>query len=122
MDLQSIEFLRSDNTQNHEGLRMIWYNMEINPIAQSICTLNSNSVMAKELKEIFIKTEESNIASMCSPIFRDAIAFRNINNNIIGFLNICYECNKIESHNRTEMPVTKEITNKLQEINPVDNK
>jgi len=121
MNLQSIEFLRSDNTQNHEGLRMIWYNKEINPIAQSIGKIKSDSIKAKELKEIFIRSEESNIVSMCNPIYRDALAFRGTNNNILGFLNICYECNKIESHNRTEMPVTKELINKLQEINPVDN-
>ena len=122
MNIQSIEFLRSDNTQNHEGLRMIWYNNEINPIAQSVGRIDSSSLVAKELREIFVQSEESNIVSMCNPIYRDAIVFRGNNNSIIGFLNICHECNKIESHNRTEMPVTKELINKLQDVNPVDNR
>lgn len=122
MNAKSIEFLQSNNTQNHDGLRMIWYNKEINPIAKSIRKINSDSKIANELKEIFRKSKESNVVSMCSPIYRDAIAFRNLNNEMVGFFNICFECNKIESHNRTEMPVSKELIDKLREImNPVDN-
>lgn len=121
MNVKSIEFLQSDNTQNQDGLRMIWYNKEINPIANSILKINSDSKIANELREIFVKSIESNIVSMCNPIYRDALAFRGLNSEIVGFFNICFECNKIESHNRTEMPVTKELIDKLHEImNPVD--
>lgn len=121
MNAKSIEFLKSDNSQNHEGLRMIWYNKEINPIAKSFLKIQSDSKEAKELKEIFVKSKQTNVVSMCIPTFRDAIAFRGLNNEIVGFFNICFECNKIESHNRTEMPVTKELIDKLREImNPVD--
>lgn len=123
MDIESIEFLKSDNTQNHDGLRMVWYNKGINSIAKSIRKIDSDSKIAKELKEIFIQSKESNTISMCSPNYRNAIVFRGVNNEIIGFLNICFECNKIESHNRTEMPVTKKLIEKLHKItNPVDNK
>ncbi len=123
MNPHIIEFLKSDGTQDHDGMRMVWYNKEINPIAKNVLTIMSNSKRARELEEILCLTQESTIATMCSPIYRDAIVFKTSNNKILGFLNICFECNKIESHNRTEMPVTKELINKLQGIvNPLGNK
>ena len=118
-----IQFLKTNGTVEYDGMRIVRYNNELSSNAILTKTIDANSLIANEIKDLFIRTKESTIASPCVPTYRDAIVYRNSENEIVSYFHICFECAKIESHNRTQMPITNELLNGLNEIlNPADSK
>ena len=123
LDATNIEFIKSNGKEEYDGMRLVWYDNQLNLNSNKHKVITANSSTAIELMEIFKQTKESNIAAPCVPTYRDAIVYRNALNQITGYFHICFECAKIESHNRTQMPITFELMNKLNQIiNPADNK
>ena len=117
-----MEFIKSNGKEEYNGMRLVWYNKELSSNSILHKSIDADSPIAKEIKSQLINTKESNIAAPCIPIYRDAIVYRNEENEIIAHFNICFECLKIESHNRTLMPVTTELMSNLNKIiNPADN-
>lgn len=118
-----LEFIKSNGKEEYDGMRLVYYNNQLSSNSLIHKSVNADSSLATEIKQLFIQTKESNIAAPCVPTYRDAIVYRNESNQIIGYFHICFECSKIESHNRTQMPITVELMNRLNEIiNPADNK
>ena len=117
-----LEFIKSNGKEEYDGMRLVWYNNQLSSNSVEHKIINADSSEAKEIEQLFIATKESNVAAPCVPTYRDAIVYKNESNHIIGHFHICFECSKIESHNRTQMPITVELMNRLNEIiNPADN-
>lgn len=117
-----LEFIKSNGKEEYDGMRLVWYNNQLSSNSLINKRVTADSSIANEIKQLFIQTKESNIATPCIPTYRDAIVYRNALNQIIGYFHICFECSKIESHNQTQMPITIELINKLSKIlTPADN-
>lgn len=69
--------------------------------------LNQTAVMIREIDKSdgayttlsdYLKTEiEEEILFLCAPIYRDAILFYNAKHDLVEGINICFECDRIES-------------------------
>lgn len=82
-----------------------------NPYTQRISgqggNLNPTAVMIREIQKSdqacsslirYLKTEiEEELLFLCAPVYRDAILFYNAGHELVAGINICFECDRIES-------------------------
>ena len=68
----------------------------------------------EKLDLLFSKKCENPFATLCVPIFRDAIVFYSKTNEIIGILHLCFECGKIKDENRNSLEVDFNIFEELE--------
>ena len=61
---------------------------EINKSDETYCTALSDCLKTKIEEELLF---------LCAPIYRDAILFYNVANELVEGINICFECDRIES-------------------------
>lgn len=72
-------------------------NNQLHYSARKTNSFSSTDLQAELLKDIF-KTEINDVpAWMCAPIYRDAFVFYNIQDEIIGVLNVCLSCQYMET-------------------------
>ena len=72
----------------------------------------------RDLEDIFepLFLEMTNpIATMCAPIFRDAVVFYSDTNEINGILQICFSCLSIKNENEDYFDVDYEMFQKLKD-------
>ena len=68
--------------------------------AEKIILIDKREVRINELKKILSKKVVNKIDWMCAPIYRDAIVFYNLKNEIVKILNICFSCEHMETENK----------------------
>jgi len=71
----------------------------------------------EEIKSIFriLKTKlKEQCVTICAPVYRDALVFYSKKGNIVGILQICFSCFRIEDENRIDFEVDHKIYSKLK--------
>lgn len=70
-------------------------NYELSSSARLISTINASSNDSQELLRILNINIQEELRFLCAPIYRDAILFFNASHELVGGLNICFECDRI---------------------------
>lgn len=60
--------------------------------AEQVAVIEWKSAMAHELTKVFHVPSREEFASGCAPIYRDALAFYNLQGKLFRVLNICFQC------------------------------
>ncbi|MVN75036.1 hypothetical protein GO988_01715 [Hymenobacter sp. HMF4947] len=60
--------------------------------ATVIAQINSSSIEAQQVKTIFRNSAAQQFYAGCIPIYRDALVFYSEQGEMLGVLNICFEC------------------------------
>jgi len=72
--------------------------LETNPTAERVAVIKRNTLIAKQLGNIFQSSVGEADFFMCPPIYRDAIVFYNERDIPLTVLNICLECSFMETN------------------------
>jgi len=64
----------------------------IDPTATVGARLAANSIAVQQLAQVVWQASEPEYYAMCPPIYRDALAFYNEEDELVSVLNICFEC------------------------------
>lgn len=75
------------------------YHLTASPVA----TMSCQSAEAQELAAILTQPLQSQNYLMCSPIFRDAVAFYNAKHQLVAILNVCLGCEQLYNEAGTEI-------------------
>ncbi len=82
--------------------------------SEKISTIKKTDIRFKELQLIF-DTEVTNKNDwMCAPIYRDALIFYNLKNEIVKILNICLSCEYMETENKLNLKADTKTYDELK--------
>ncbi|GAB3294514.1 hypothetical protein [Hymenobacter tenuis] len=84
--------LKEIERQNGVGPRLTDENNSYNITASPVATLRRDSEAVTELERIFLTPYRERDSWMCAPVFRDALAFYSAQDELVGVLNICFQC------------------------------
>lgn len=98
----------------------------LNATAVRIITMQRHEDADKTLIQSLRTEIEEEVLFLCSPIFRDAILFFNAQDKLINGINICFECDRIETihgaHIHTDFKTFKYLKQLLLQLgHPVEN-
>lgn len=91
-------------------------NNELEKSAVLVCEFDKESTNYFKLLTILTTDFEEEKLWMCAPIYRDAILFFDQNNKLVGGLNICFECERIESINNEHITTDYKVFQLLKEF------
>lgn len=81
-----------------------------------ISTLSKDDRQYVKLKEIICNNESPSYASGCIPFYRDCIVFYDVNNEVKGVLQICFECERVKNSKNTSYLYKHGSYQKLKEV------
>jgi hypothetical protein len=70
---------------------------EFTPSAELVAKIYKGTDASQSLIEILHTAIEEEVLWVCAPIYRDAILFYDDSDQLINGINICFECDRIES-------------------------
>lgn len=86
----SQELDRLEHECTIHAARIVTESGEIHPTAEKTGSFNRDSPQIAMLSKWMLAEEVQSVATGCIPIYRDALVFRDAQNNICGSLNICF--------------------------------
>ena len=104
------------NETNLHNSRIIDKNEILHPSTIEVSKLNRNSSFANSLDRILNQKCNMEIATGCIPIFRDTLVFFSAKDEIVGILQICFECASIRNENEETLKVDIDIYPKLKSL------
>jgi hypothetical protein len=108
--------LRKSNLYNQENNSIFTNHGELNQSAELVYKSdklsNLNDTLIEILKIPFVGCD----ASMCAPIYRDAILFYDTNDHLIDGINICFECSNVVNLKGKEILTDQIVYQKLKEL------
>lgn len=68
---------------------------KLHSTAQLISTFTRQDKITQELEKVLTEPVKEQYDWMCAPVYRDAIAFYDLQDKLVSVLNICFQCDSL---------------------------